>query len=174
MSWSVTKALVSEWCVVFSLHLLPSVDKSVKRLRSGSSLLSVVPLAPRQITSRKLNGTNYMRRSMAVKLFFRGQGTEDHLTELSNNREWSREDAQLVSLLQNSMELEIAGMCINLETCKEIWNYARLLYSSNLPCNYDVSDVFLKLEQVEKSVIEHFAELKHLYEELNVIQPIFY
>lgn len=40
------------------------------------------------------------------------------------------------------MEPEIADMCGHLETCKETWDYVRLLYSNYLTCIYDVSKYF--------------------------------
>ena len=81
-------------------------------------------------------------------------------------------DAQIVVLLWTSMEPQVADMCSHLGTCKEIWDYTHLLYSSNLTRMYDLSFQYFQLQQSDLSVTDYFASFKRLQEELNSVLPI--
>ena len=97
-----------------------------------------------QLTTRKLTRYNFLQWSRAVTLALTGLGFDDHLikaaptTDEKAIKQWKQMDAQIIALLWNSMELNVADMCGHLGTCKEIWEYAQLLFSSDLTRMYDL------------------------------------
>ncbi|GAB4846386.1 hypothetical protein Ancab_039804 [Ancistrocladus abbreviatus] len=141
-------------------------------IKSISSSL-VVP----QITTRKLNGKNYIQLAKSVTMFLKGQGKYAHLiSDVPTGEEaklkWEHDDAQIVNMLWNSMELEIADLCTHLDTCKDIWDYVRVLYSSNTTRMYDLSVELFQSNQGDRTVTQYFADLKRIHEELNVVLPV--
>ena len=131
------------------------------------------------LTTTKLTKDNYVQWSKAIKIALTGYGKYKHLTDLCpaetdpTHDKWVQEDAHIVGLLWNSMEPNIADMCTHLDTCKDIWDYIKLLFSNNLTRMYDLTCEFYHLKQDGRSVTEYFASLKRVYEELNVIQPVY-
>ena len=93
-------------------------------------------------------------------VFLTGQGKQSHLTDSmpqddnKKKAEWKKEDAQILSLLWKSMEPNVADLVTHLDTCKEVWEYLRQLYSSDLTRMYDVSVEYFQLQQSDKSVTE--------------------
>ena len=134
--------------------------------------------APTQLTTRKLDGHNYIQWARAVKMAITGYGKQRHLYETAppstdqSYEKWIQDDAQLISLLWNSMENNIANLCSHIETCKELWNHLHLLFGSNLTRMYDVSREFFQLQQGSQNMTEYFASILHLSEELNTPQPL--
>ena len=135
-----------------------------------------------QLTTRKLNGSNFVQWSRAVTIALTGLGFDDHLTQSAPTispttddksvKQWKQMDAQIVALLWNSMESQVADMCGHLGTCKDIWEYAQLLFSSDLTRMYDLSSQYFQLQQNDSSVTDYFASFKRLVEELNSVLPI--
>ena len=131
-----------------------------------------------QLTTRMLTGSNFLQWSRAVTLALTGLGFDDHLTEAAPTtdekaiKQWKQMDAQIVALLWNSMEPNVADMCSHLGTCKEIWEYAQLLFSSDLTRMYDLSSQYFQLQQNDSSVTDYFASFKRLVEELNGVLSI--
>ncbi|XP_071924751.1 uncharacterized protein [Coffea arabica] len=130
-----------------------------------------------QITNWKLNDTNYQQWSKAVKIYLTGLGKQRYLTDDSPTEDnkklmWIQEDAQILGAIWNSMEPRIAYMCSHCETTKEVWDYVRLLYCSNLSRMYDISLEYFQLQQENKTVTEYFADLKRVSEELNAVMPL--
>ncbi|XP_071912194.1 uncharacterized protein [Coffea arabica] len=138
---------------------------------------NIMPMVMPQITNWKLNDTNYQQWSKAVKIYLTGLGkqrylTDDSPTEDSKKLMWIQEDAQILGAIWNSMEPRIAYMCSHCETTKEVWDYVRLLYCSNLSRMFDISLEYFQLQQDNKTVTEYFADLKRVSEELNVVMPL--
>ncbi|XP_071915997.1 uncharacterized protein [Coffea arabica] len=138
---------------------------------------NIMPMVMPQITNWKLNDTNYQQWSKAVKIYLTGLGkqrylTDDSPTEDSKKLMWIQEDAQILGAIWNSMEPRIAYMCSHCETTKEVWDYVRLLYCSNLSRMFDISLEYFQLQQDNKTVTEYFADLKRVSEELNAVMPL--
>ncbi|XP_071935889.1 uncharacterized protein [Coffea arabica] len=138
---------------------------------------NIMPMVMPQITNWKLNDTNYQQWSKAVKIYLTGLGkqrylTDDSPTEDSKKLMWIQEDAQILGAIWSSMEPRIAYMCSHCETTKEVWDYVRLLYCSNLSRMFDISLEYFQLQQDNKTVTEYFADLKRVSEELNVVMPL--
>ncbi|KAJ7961528.1 UBN2_3 domain-containing protein [Quillaja saponaria] len=88
---------------------------------------------PLQITTRKLNNSNYLQWSRAVEVYLIGQGYENQFTSeppkkgTEEAKAWRKVDNQIISLLWNSMEPQIADVCSHL-TIKEIWDFVKTMY----------------------------------------------
>ena len=135
----------------------------------------------------KLNGSNFIQWSWAVTIALTGLDLDDHLTvtsptvgatpstkpapliDVKATKQWKQMNIQIVALLWNSMEPQVADMCGHLGMCKEILDYAHLLYSSDLTRIYDLSFPYFQLQQHDLSVTDYFASFKRLVEELNSV-----
>ena len=91
------------------------------------------------ITSEKLLGaSNYKSWAASVKLWFRGQGYLDHLTKQESDvaeterPNWIKIDAQLCSLLWNSIDSHLLSTYQAYETCYDVWNRAATVYSNDI------------------------------------------
>ena len=89
------------------------------------------------ITSVKLIGSeNYLFWSASMELWFMGQGYEDHLITLEDaipnvdKVQWKKIDAQLCSVLWQSVDPKILLHLRACKTCFEFWNQAKVLYTN--------------------------------------------
>ncbi len=129
-----------------------------------------------RITKQCLNGNNYSSWTKKVVLYFTGQRKMSHLTadpptDQSQLENWQADDAQLLHLLFESMEPEVSDLFSHVITCKQAWDYAKLLYSSNMLRMYDVSVELFHAKQ-EGSLTDYFAKVKQGFKELNALLPI--
>ena len=136
----------------------------------------VEPLGrPVQLTTRKLNGKNYQQWSTVVQMALTGYEKEYQLFEEGpppvdpGSRKWMAVDAHIVSLLWNSMEPNIANMCMHLRTCKAIWNVLREIYLSDITRMYDVFKKFFHLKQDTMTMTEYYGAFKRADEELKTL-----
>ncbi|KAJ7956424.1 Retrovirus-related Pol polyprotein from transposon TNT 1-94 [Quillaja saponaria] len=95
-----------------------------------------------QITTRKLNNSNYLQWSRAVEVYLIGQGYENHRTSeppeegIEEAKTWRKVDNQIISLLWNSMEPQIADVCSH-HTVKEIWDFVKIIFLAGLKSDYE-------------------------------------
>ncbi|KAK3438791.1 hypothetical protein EUGRSUZ_C03605 [Eucalyptus grandis] len=88
-----------------------------------------------QLTSVKLDGTNYPSWSKAVQVYLTATRQHDYLTSiLPSNKskvdDWIAVDAMIRTLLWNSMNSKISPHFIQCNFAKEVWDKCALLYSS--------------------------------------------
>lgn len=122
-------------------------DKAVENQITGKSIFSSSPSPT--ITTVKLDGSgNYTSWAASVQLWFIGQGYEDHLiknyTEIgaSDRPTWVKIDAQLCSLLWNSLDSKLLNLFQSCKTCCRVWNKAKTLYTNDIQLIYKVvSDI---------------------------------
>ena len=95
------------------------------------------------ITSEKLVGSeNYLSWSASMELGFMGQGYEDHLVTQETDIpevdrvQWRKIDAQLCSVLWQSVDPKILLHLRAYKTCFKFWNQAKRLYT--------ISNVFIR------------------------------
>ena len=107
-----------------------------------TSVLSGSPL----ITSEKLVGSeNYRSWSASVELWFMGQGYEDHLVTQEadipevDRVQWRKIDAQLCSVLWQSVDPRILLHLQAYKTCFKFWTQAKGLYTNDIQRLYKVS-----------------------------------
>ena len=89
--------------------------------------MSETNLAP--VTNHKLNGHNYLQWSQSVMMFINGKGRDDYLTGAvvqpntsdANYKLWGSENNMVMSLLINSMTMEISESFLLYSTVQEIW-----------------------------------------------------
>ena len=89
------------------------------------------------ITSEKLVGSeNYLSWSASVELWFMGQGYEDHLVTQEadipevERVQWRKIDAQLCSVLWQSVDPKILLHLRAYKTCFKFWTQAKGLYTN--------------------------------------------
>ncbi|GAV71362.1 UBN2_3 domain-containing protein [Cephalotus follicularis] len=87
-----------------------------------------------QITSIKLDGSNYPQCSKAVQTFLKGIGLVSHLTAQPDKKDidlakWEQTDARILTMMWNSMEPKISCNLMHMETTKEVWDECKVLYS---------------------------------------------
>lgn len=80
---------------------------------------------PRSITSKKLDGLNYLSWAHAVKVYLRGQQQMKHITDPLPPKDdatfldWEQEDSLIMGQLWHSLEPQVATtveFCDNIET----------------------------------------------------------
>ncbi|RVW60738.1 Retrovirus-related Pol polyprotein from transposon TNT 1-94 [Vitis vinifera] len=91
------------------------------------------------ITSEKLVGSeNYLSWSASMELGFMGQGYEDHLVTQEadipevDRVQWRKIDAQLCSVLWQSVDPKILLHLQAYKTCFKFWNQAKGLYTNDI------------------------------------------
>lgn len=90
-----------------------------------------------QLTSHKLNGTNYLERAQFVHLAIDGRGKLWHLTGETRKPElgdpkmnaWRSENSMVIAWLLNSIEPAIGKPYLFLPTAKDVWEAVRETYS---------------------------------------------
>ena len=103
------------------------------------------------ITTEKLNGQNYSAWSAAVDIWFLGHGLEDHLSKTistileSQQPIWRKVDAQLLSLMWQTIEPTLMPIFRLLRECSALWTRARELYTSNITHIYGVIGALFSL-----------------------------
>uniref|UniRef100_A0A5B6ZV70 Integrase catalytic domain-containing protein n=1 Tax=Davidia involucrata TaxID=16924 RepID=A0A5B6ZV70_DAVIN len=131
------------------------------------------------LTSIKLKGPNYLQWSRAVSVALRARGKSSYISatkpsDATKIAAWDQEDAQIMTLLWNSLEPEVFHNVSCAESSKEIWDSLQEMYSSdqNLSRIYQLYQDIFSLQQGDRSVDEYFSILKGMWDELNVYQPL--
>ena len=114
---------------------------------------SVISRSP-TITLEKLIGNeNYLSWSASVELWFMGQGYEDHLITPEDaipnvdKVQWKKIDAQLCSVLWQSVDPKILLHLRAYKTCFKFWNQAKFLYTNDIQHLYKVASAIVKIRQ---------------------------
>ena len=114
---------------------------------------SVISGSP-TITSKKLIGSeNYL--SWFMGLWFMGQGYEDHLITPEDaipnvdKVYWKKIDAQLCSVLWQSVDPKILLHLRAYKTCSKFWNQAKVLYTNDIQLLYKVASTIVNIRQQE-------------------------
>ncbi|RVW35798.1 Retrovirus-related Pol polyprotein from transposon RE1 [Vitis vinifera] len=117
----------------------------------SSTFSSVISGSP-MITSEKLVGSeNYLSWSASVELWFMGQGYEDHLVTQEadipevDRVQWRKIDAQLCSVLWQSVDPKILHHLRAYKTCFKFWNQAKGLYTNDIQRLYKIDKFFMVL-----------------------------
>ncbi|GAU43000.1 hypothetical protein TSUD_188740 [Trifolium subterraneum] len=143
-----------------------SVDDSVT--------FTKVPLIP----CEKLTGTaNYNIWAASVKLWFQGQGREDHLTKEArdiatvNRTKWKQVDASLCTVLWFSIAPNLQAQYQAFTTCYEVWEKAKKVFTNDVHRLYSVvlSLNSLKLENMD--VQAYLSKLDSLKADFQSLMP---
>ena len=125
-----------------------------------------------QITTHKLNGTNFLKWSRLVLMVVRGKGKLDYLdgtikkpsTDDPSYPSWEAQNSMVMAWLIHSMEDNIADTYILFPTAKRIWNAVTLAYSDlkNSSQMFELRNKARNLRQGEHDVTQYYTDLTKL------------
>nr|CAN81940.1 hypothetical protein VITISV_007358 [Vitis vinifera] len=131
------------------------------------------------ITSEKLVGSeNYLSWSASVELWFMGQGYEDHLVKQEadipevDKVQWRKIDAQLCSVLWQSVDPKILHHLRAYETCFKFWNQAKGLYTNDIQRLYKVASSIVNVRQQDMDLSTYIGQIASLKEEFLTVMPL--
>ncbi|RVW12998.1 Retrovirus-related Pol polyprotein from transposon RE2 [Vitis vinifera] len=140
-----------------------------------TSVLSGSPL----ITSEKLIGSeNYLSWSASVELWFMGQGYEDHLVTQAadipevDRVQWRKIDAQLCSVLWQSVDPRILLHLQAYKTCFKFWTQAKGLYTNDIQRLYKVASAIVHLSQQDLDLSTYIGQIASLKEQFLTVMPL--
>ena len=130
------------------------------------------------ITSQNLIGSeNYLSWSASVELWFMGQGYEDHLVTPEDaipsvdKVHWKKIDAQLCSLLWQSVDPKILLHLRAYKTCSKFWNQAKFLYMNDIQRLYKVAYAIVNIRQ-DMDLSNYIGQIASLKEEFLTLMPL--
>ena len=139
---------------------------------------SVISRSP-TITSEKLIGSeNNLSWSASVELWFMGQGYEDHLitpedaTPNVDKVHWKKIDAQLCSVLWQSVDQKILLHLRAYKTCSKFWNRATVLYTNDIQRLYKVASTIVNIRQHDMDLSNYIGQIASLKEEFLTLMPL--
>ncbi|RVW70757.1 Retrovirus-related Pol polyprotein from transposon RE1 [Vitis vinifera] len=131
------------------------------------------------ITSEKLVGSeNYLSWSASVELWFMGQGYEDHLVTQEadipevDRVQWRKIDAQLCSVLWQSVDPKILLHLRAYKTCFKFWTQAKGLYSNDIQRLYKVASAIVHISQQDLDLSTYIGQIASLKEEFLTVMPL--
>ena len=144
----------------------------------NSIFTSVISGSP-TITSEKLIGSeNYLSWSASVELWFMGQGYEDHLITPEDDIpgvdkvHWKKIDAQLCSVLWQSVDPKILLHLRAYKTCSKFWNQAKALNTNDIQCLYKVASAIVNIRQQDMDLSNNIGQIASLKEEFLTLMPL--
>ncbi|XP_072071933.1 uncharacterized protein [Arachis hypogaea] len=149
----------------------PSDLKSEQRILVSGDSHSV------QITTFRLNGSNYLRWSQSVQMYIRGRGKIGYLTGErsqpnitdSQYHVWDTENSMVMTWLVNSMEEDISSNYMYYTTAKELWDSVKEMYS-DLGNKSQIYELTLKVREIQQggdNVTKYFHTLKRVWQDLD-------
>ena len=139
---------------------------------------SVISRSP-TITSEKLIGSeNFLSWSASVELWFMGQGFEDHLIKPEDaipnvdKVQWKKIDAQLCSVLWQSVDPKILLHLRAYKTCSKFWNQAKVLYTNDIQRLYKVASAIVNIRQQDMDLSNYIGQITSLKEEFLTLMPL--
>ncbi|RVW76735.1 hypothetical protein CK203_047584 [Vitis vinifera] len=131
------------------------------------------------ITSEKLVGSeNYLSWSASVELWFMGQGYEDHLVTQEadipevDRVQWRKIDAQLCSVLWQSVDPRILLHLRAYKTCFKFWTQAKGLYTNDIQRLYKVASAIVHISQQDLDLSTYIGQIASLKEEFLTVMPL--
>ena len=131
------------------------------------------------ITSEKLIGSeNYLSWSASVELWFMGQGYEDHLITPEDaipnvdKVQWKKIDAQLCSVLWQSVYPKILLHLQAYKTCSKFWNQAKVLHVNDIQRLYKVASAIVNIRQQDMDLSNYIGQTASLKEEFLTLMPL--
>ncbi|RVX05223.1 Retrovirus-related Pol polyprotein from transposon RE1 [Vitis vinifera] len=144
----------------------------------SSTFSSVISGSP-MITSEKLVGCeNYLSWFAFVELWFMGQGYEDHLVTQEadipevDKVQWRKIDAQLCSVLWQSVDPKILHHLRAYKTCFKFWNQAKGLYTNDIQRLYKVASSIVNVKQQDMNLSTYIDQIASLKEEFLTVMPL--
>ncbi|RVW98461.1 Retrovirus-related Pol polyprotein from transposon TNT 1-94 [Vitis vinifera] len=121
---------------------------------------------------------NYRSWSASVELWFMGQGYEDHLVTQEadipevDRVQWRKIDAQLCSVLWQSVDPRILLHLQAYKTCFKFWTQAKGLYTNDIQRLYKVASAIVHLSQQDLDLSTYIGQITSLKEEFLTVMPL--
>ncbi|KAJ9708908.1 hypothetical protein PVL29_000753 [Vitis rotundifolia] len=148
-------------------------------MATKTSIFSSVISGSPMITSEKLVGSdNYLSWSASVELWFMGQGYEDHLITQEadipevDRVQWRKIDAQLCSVLWQSVDPKILLHLWAYKTCFKFWTQAKGLYTNDIQRLYKVASAIVHISQQDLDLSTYIGQIASLKEEFLTVMPL--
>ena len=148
-------------------------------MATKTSIFSSVISGSPMITSEKLVGSdNYLSWSASVELWFMGQGYEDHLVTQEadipevDRVQWRKIDAQLCSVLWQSVDPRILLHLQAYKTCFKFWTQAKGLYTNDIQRLYKVASAIVHLSQQDLDLSTYIGQIASLKEQFLTVMPL--
>ena len=148
-------------------------------MATKASIFSSVISGSPMITSEKLVGSeNYLSWSASVELWFMGQGYEDHLVTQEadipevDRVQWRKIDAQLCSVLWQSVDPRILLHLQAYKTCFKFWTQAKGLYTNDIQRLYKVASAIVHLSQQDLDLSTYIGQIASLKEQFLTVMPL--
>ena len=133
-----------------------------------------------QITSIKLNDSNYVLWAKAVQVYLTAREKEQYILDdppaagKPEYKNWKTNNSKVMTWLWNSMEPQISTTVMFFNTAKEIWNALESRFSNkkNISRIYDLYAGILHCIQNDRSVSAYYGQLEGMWEEINVYHPL--
>jgi len=128
----------------------------------------------------KLTGPNYATWSSDVRLWLKSHKYLDHLAlkahtlTLTENDHWETIDAQLCVVLKGTLDPSLKQLFRSYETCAQIWEHAKLLYTNDTQRLYGVRSKFANLisSKHQDSMTDYMGKIHALFHEFNELLPL--
>ncbi|XP_072062320.1 uncharacterized protein [Arachis hypogaea] len=130
-----------------------------------------------QITTFRLNESNYLRWSQSVQMYIRGRGKIGYLTGERSQPNitdpqyhvWDTENSMVMTWLVNSMEEDISSNYMYYTTAKELWDSVKEMYSGlgNKSQIYELTLKAREIQQGSDNVTKYFHTLKRVWQDLD-------
>src|ERR1044072_6265331 len=140
-----------------------------------TSLVSYAFSGSPTITSEKLNEKNYTGWRDAIDIWFIGQGLSDHLSTKASaiadptREEWKKADAQLVSLLWQSIEPSLMVHFRPYKTCYDIWTKAETVYANDIQRLYEMVRSLSSLHMTDSDLPSYLNKAQSLCDEIKLM-----
>ncbi|KAJ9698270.1 hypothetical protein PVL29_007380 [Vitis rotundifolia] len=148
-------------------------------MATKTSIFSSVISGSPMITSEKLVGSdNYLSWSASVELWFMGQGYEDHLITQEadipevDRVQWRKIDAQLCTVLWQSVDPKILLHLRAYKTCFKFWTQAKGLYTNDIQRLYKVASAIVHISQQDLDLSTYIGQIASLKEEFLTVMPL--
>ncbi|XP_031097738.1 uncharacterized protein LOC116001918 [Ipomoea triloba] len=129
------------------------------------------------ITVDKLvGGENYASWAASVKLWFKGQGVSAHLdmkgVDVKEKKdEWEKVDALLTNMLWQSIDPKLHNIYKTYETCYEVWNKAKSLYTNDVQGLYSLVTKFANILNhrgtADSNMSEYLGQIEAIQQEFH-------
>ncbi|RVW37667.1 hypothetical protein CK203_110600 [Vitis vinifera] len=106
------------------------------------------------------------------------QGYEDHLVTQETNIlevdrvQWMKIDAQLCSVLWQSVDPKILLHLQTYKTCFKFWNQAKGLYTNDIQRLYKVASSIVNVRQQDMDLSTYIGQIASLKEEFLIVMPL--
>ena len=139
---------------------------------------SVISGSPTITSEKFIHSENYLSWSASVEIWFMGQGYEDHLITPEdaipnvNKVHWKKIDAQLYSVLWQSVDPKILLHLRAYKTCSKFWNQAKVLYTNDIQRLYKVASAIVNIRQQDMDLSNYIGQIASLKEEFLTLMPL--